>query len=105
MPSRSGENKENVSGTSESESGDFSGLTPNTLKRILNETETGKNIIRQAEKGALSDRRQLELAEVIANWHLAHRTRVRESDLRDYSRVIVLLFRNENQVNAIFFTL
>lgn len=98
-PSASGEpsvkqNKENDNDDID----DLLDFSPDTLKLLLRETEKGKSIIEKAELGVLSERRQLELAEIVATWHLAHRTKLHECDLKKYSRVIVLLFKNEKQV-------
>ncbi|XP_058814073.1 uncharacterized protein LOC131677980 [Topomyia yanbarensis] len=95
-PFRHKYNKENRD-ISDDDINEISDLTPDTLTQLLKETVTGSNIIHQAKKGILSQRRQLELAEIVANWHLAHRTRLHERDLKKYSRVIVLLFKSENQ--------
>ncbi|XP_055522747.1 uncharacterized protein LOC129716927 [Wyeomyia smithii] len=76
---------------------DLDDFSPNVLEFLLNETLIGKTLLQQAKSGILSKRRQLDLAEIVTSWHFAHKTKLHERDLQKYSRVIVLLFKNEKQ--------
>lgn len=70
-------------------------LTPKLLREILEQSIIGQDIIDRASKGVLSEGRQLELSQIVAEWHLAHRKKLYEENLRSYAQVITLLFRNE----------
>ncbi|XP_062537619.1 uncharacterized protein LOC134205928 [Armigeres subalbatus] len=70
-------------------------LTPKLLLEILQHSIIGQDIIARASKGVLSDGRQLELAQIIAEWHLEHRKKLYEDNLKSYAKTITLLFRNE----------
>ncbi|XP_062533517.1 uncharacterized protein LOC134202526 [Armigeres subalbatus] len=74
-------------------------LTPKLLLEILQHSIIGQDIIARASKGVLSDGRQLELAQIIAEWHLEHRKKLYEDNLKSYAKTITLLFRNEKLVS------
>lgn len=74
-------------------------LTPQSLLQILQQSIIGQDIIARASKGVLSERRQLELADVVAEWHLAHRKKLYEENLKTYAKTITLLFKNEKLVS------
>ncbi|XP_058455270.1 uncharacterized protein LOC131432781 [Malaya genurostris] len=70
---------------------------PQVLQRLLEQNLFGKAILEKATQGPLSERRQLELAQVIAEWHLENRIKLYENDLKTYSKAIALLFPSENE--------
>lgn len=62
---------------------------------ILQNSPVGKDIIRLAGEGILSERRQQELAEFVAQWHLSNKKKLVEADLQKYSWSVTSLFENE----------
>ncbi|XP_055532800.1 uncharacterized protein LOC129722941 isoform X2 [Wyeomyia smithii] len=72
-------------------------LTPNILEDLLKKNIIGNEILELGAKGCLSERRKLELAGIVAEWHLSRKNKTREEDLAKYAKSIVLLFKNERQ--------
>ncbi|XP_058464331.1 uncharacterized protein LOC131438354 [Malaya genurostris] len=73
-------------------------LTPESLYKILSESLTGNDILKLAKVGPLSERRQLELAGILAQWHLQNKKKLVENDLRKYAQVITILLKSEKEV-------
>ncbi|XP_058443690.1 uncharacterized protein LOC131425651 [Malaya genurostris] len=72
-------------------------LTPESLYKILSESLTGNDILKLAKVGPLSERRQLELAGILAQWHLQNKKKLVENDLRKYAQVITILLKYEKE--------
>ncbi|KXJ72672.1 hypothetical protein RP20_CCG017447, partial [Aedes albopictus] len=75
-------------------------FSPSALLHLLNSTELGKDIIRRSEVGELSTGRQHELAGIVAEWHLANRTRVTQEDLEEYAATVTAVFHSEKRGGA-----
>lgn len=73
-------------------------FTPGVLRHILQQTILGQSILNSAAIGPLSEKRQLELAQIIAEWHLQNHSKLNERDLKTYSRTITVLFQFEKEV-------
>lgn len=76
-------------------------FSPSALLHLLNSTELGKDIIRRSEVGELSTGRQHELAGIVAEWHLANRTRVTQEDLEEYAATVTAVFHSEKKVKTL----
>lgn len=76
-----------------------------TLLELLNQSEGGKIILQATETGELPEPLQLELAEVVAVYHLSHRQRLRTEDLETYALAICTLFKKEKEVLYIYINL
>ncbi|KXJ76739.1 hypothetical protein RP20_CCG009069 [Aedes albopictus] len=74
----------------------------NVLLGLLNQTEEGKDIIIRAQAGQLSDSKQLQLAEIVAKYHLTHREKLHREDLETYALAICTLFKSEQKVNYLY---
>lgn len=73
-------------------------LSPKLLHKLLLSTEKGKAIIEKAELGELSEAKQLQLAEIVANYHLSLNKKLQSDDLERYALTITTLFKSEKKV-------
>lgn len=69
------------------------------LLELLKQSEEGKEIITRAQTGELAEAKQLQLAGIVAKYHLIHREKLRAEDLQTYALAICTLFKSERQVN------
>ncbi|XP_058453812.1 uncharacterized protein LOC131431884 [Malaya genurostris] len=74
-------------------------FTPRFLYSLLQQTEEGKDIIERAKIGELSETKQLELAGIIAKYHLISKKKVQTEQLETYTLAICTLFQSERQEN------
>ncbi|XP_058820798.1 uncharacterized protein LOC131682991 [Topomyia yanbarensis] len=74
-------------------------FTPKFLLKLLEQTETGKDILERAKLGELSDAKQLQLAGIIARHHLTLKKKLSSEDLQTYSLAVITLFKSERKEN------
>ncbi|XP_062701043.1 glutamic acid-rich protein-like [Aedes albopictus] len=73
-------------------------LNPEWLNGLLLSSEKGKDILRRSEHGELSEPKQQQLAEIVANYHISLHRNLRSEDLENYSLAITTLFKSEKKV-------
>lgn len=73
-------------------------FSPDILLKLLEASETGKEIAERAKTGELSETKQLQLARIIAKYHINLNKKLTADDLQNYSLSVVALFKNEKQV-------
>lgn len=73
-------------------------FTPKILLQLLQTTEEGKDIIKYADIAELSEAKQLELAGIIAKYHLNTKCKLRTEDLETYALAVTSLFKFERKV-------
>lgn len=72
-------------------------LNPEWLNGLLLSSEKGKDILRRSEHGELSEPKQQQLAEIVANYHISLHRNLRSEDLENYSLAITTLFKSEKK--------
>lgn len=76
---------------------------PNYLKNQLLQTLEGQQILIKAKQGELIEAKQNKLAKVVAEYHVAYKSRLTTADLELYTLALTTLFPNEQQVNLNIF--
>ncbi|XP_055543947.1 uncharacterized protein LOC129729414 [Wyeomyia smithii] len=74
-------------------------FSPKVFLKLLADSETGKEIVQRASVGELSEAKQLQLAGIIAKYHLKLNKKLTSDDLQNYSLAVVTLFNKEKQEN------
>ncbi|XP_065073049.1 uncharacterized protein LOC135697363, partial [Ochlerotatus camptorhynchus] len=74
-------------------------FTPRILLQLLQNTEEGKDIIKYANISELSEAKQLELAGIIAKYHLNTKSKLHTEDLEIYALAVTSLFKHEQKEN------